>query len=77
MHISFKNNIVMGSRMINKKLALKGGMPVYKFIGNIILTKIQNFLLGTNLAEFHTGYRIYLVKSLQKFQYSSSYHMLI
>ncbi len=61
-----KNNIVMGSRMINKKLALKGGMPIYKFVGNIILTKIQNFLLTTNLAEFHTGYRIYLVKSLKK-----------
>tara|TARA_Y100000590_G_C15593954_1_gene967236 strand:- start:284 stop:1129 length:846 start_codon:yes stop_codon:yes gene_type:complete len=63
---TLKNNVVMGSRMINKKLALKGGMPVYKFIGNIILTRLQNFLLGTGLAEFHTGYRIYLVKSLKK-----------
>ena len=52
--------------MINKKLALKGGMPLYKFVGNIILTKIQNFLLNTNFAEFHTGYRIYSINSLRK-----------
>ena len=46
-------------------MALKGGMPIYKFIGNIILTNIQNFLLNTNLAEFHSGYRIYSVNSLK------------
>ena len=61
-----KHDVVMGSRMINKKLALKGGMPLYKFVGNIILTKIQNFLLNTNFAEFHTGYRIYSINSLRK-----------
>ena len=52
--------------MINKKKALDGGMPIYKLIGNIILTKIQNFLLGTKLAEFHSGYRVYSVKTLKK-----------
>tara|TARA_B100001013_G_C24609919_1_gene442715 strand:- start:25 stop:444 length:420 start_codon:yes stop_codon:yes gene_type:complete len=41
-------------------------MPLYKLIGNIILTKIQNFLLKTKLAEYHTGYRIYSVESLKK-----------
>ena len=65
--ISLKNcDVVMGARMIDKKLALKGGMPLYKFVGNIILTKIQNFLLGTSFAEFHTGYRIYSINSLKK-----------
>ena len=59
-------DVVMGSRMINKKLALKGGMPFYKFVGNIILTKTQNFLLNTKLAEFHTGYRVYKVSSLKR-----------
>lgn len=67
---SFSDNsnsdVVIGSRMIEKKRALKGGMPFYKFIGNIILTKSQNILLGTNLAEFHSGYRIYKVNSLKK-----------
>lgn len=61
-----KNDVVIGSRMINKKKALDGGMPMYKFIGNIILTKIQNFLLDTKLAEFHSGYRVYSVKTLKK-----------
>lgn len=57
---------VFGSRMINKFKALKGKMPFYKFIGNIILTKIQNFLLSTNLHEFHTGFRVYSVKKLKE-----------
>ena len=61
-----KFDVVIGSRMIKKNNALKGGMPLYKLIGNIILTKIQNFLLKTELAEYHTGYRIYSVESLKK-----------
>ena len=61
-----KFDVVIGSRMISKKRALKGGMPVYKLVGNVILTKIQNFLLGSELAEFHSGYRVYSVKSLKK-----------
>lgn len=57
---------VMGSRMLTKGAALKGGMPLYKFIGNKILTRIQNFLLGTALSEFHSGYRVYAVPALKK-----------
>ena len=60
-----KYDVVMGSRMMKKKDALKGGMPFYKLVGNIILTTIQNFLLKTKLAEFHTGYRIYSINSLK------------
>lgn len=62
-----------GSRMIVKKEALKGGMPLYKFIGNIILTKLQNLLLRTSLSEFHTGLRSYKISSLTKipFQHNS------
>lgn len=55
---------VFGSRMLNKKDALKGKMPYYKFIGNIILTRLQNKILGTDLSEFHSGYRAYSVKAL-------------
>nr|MBS0036642.1 glycosyltransferase family 2 protein [Saprospiraceae bacterium] len=55
---------VFGSRMMNKKDALKGGMPYYKFIGNIILTRIQNWILHSNLYEFHSGYRAYSVSAL-------------
>lgn len=55
---------VFGSRMINKKDALKGGMPYYKFLGNIILTKFQNWILKSDLYEFHSGYRAYSVPAL-------------
>lgn len=58
------SEVMLGSRMLNRKSALEGGMPLYKFVGNIILTKTQNFLLNMNLAEYHTGYRAYSVKAL-------------
>lgn len=51
--------VVFGSRMIKKVNALKGKMPLYKFLGNIILTKLQNILLNTRMSEFHSGYRLY------------------
>ncbi|KKU49293.1 hypothetical protein A3H10_01755 [Candidatus Uhrbacteria bacterium RIFCSPLOWO2_12_FULL_46_10] len=50
---------VFGSRMINRSDALAGGMPRWKFFFNIVLTKIGNFFLGTNLTEFHSGFRAY------------------
>lgn len=57
---------VFGSRMINKKNALRGGMPLYKWIGNQILTLIQNKLTSQNLSEWHSGYRAYKVSLLQE-----------
>ena len=59
-------DLVLGSRMMIKKNALKGGMPLYKFVGNIILTKAQNVILGSKLSEFHTGLRAYKINSLAK-----------
>ena len=44
--------------------ALKGGMPLYKFFGNKILSTFQNLLLGTRLSEFHSGYRLYRTQAL-------------
>lgn len=66
---------VLGSRMINKQAALKGGMPFYKWIGNQILTKLQNQILGAHLAEYHTGYRAYRVEALKSipFDLNSNY----
>lgn len=55
---------VFGSRMMDGASALKGGMPLYKFVGNRILTTIQNFVLGSNLSEFHSGYRLYSTRAL-------------
>lgn len=55
---------VFGSRMMVKENALKGGMPRWKFIANIFLTKIENFVLGMNLTEYHSGFRAYNEKVL-------------
>ncbi len=55
---------VFGSRMIDKRAALAGGMPFYKWIGNQILTAFQNRMLRTTLSEFHTGYRLYATRTL-------------
>ena len=63
---------VFGSRMMERLGALKGGMPLYKFVGNKILTTLQNRLLGTKLSEFHSGYRIYSVKMLARIPYRLS-----
>jgi hypothetical protein len=60
---------MFGSRMINKKNALRGGMPYYKFFGNILLTKFQNFILKKNLSEYHTGFRAYRLSFLKKIKY--------
>ena len=59
-------NGVFGTRMWNISSAIKGGMPLYKYFGNIFLTTIQNLILRTNMSEFHSGYRSYKVSSLKK-----------
>lgn len=56
---------VFGSRMIDKKGALDGGMPFYKWIGNQVLTFIQNKLTKQNMSEWHSGYRAYRVDVLK------------
>jgi len=55
-----------GSRMMEKGAALKKGMPLYKYLGNRILTVFENIMLGTRLTEFHSGYRVYSVPALRK-----------
>jgi glycosyltransferase involved in cell wall biosynthesis len=55
---------VFGSRMMDRFGALRGGMPLYKYVGNKILTTAQNALLRTGLSEFHSGYRAYRVEAL-------------
>lgn len=58
-------DIMLGSRIRSREEALKGGMPVYKYIGNRFLTCIENIILGLNLSEYHTGYRAYSKKALK------------
>jgi glycosyltransferase involved in cell wall biosynthesis len=57
---------VFGSRMMDRGAARKGGMPLYKRVGNRILTRIENRMLGTKLTEFHSGYRAYSVAALRE-----------
>ncbi len=59
-------DVVFGSRMILKGGALKGGMPYYKFIGNKILTFLQNRITYQNFSEWHSGYRAYRVSFLSR-----------
>lgn len=56
---------VFGSRMLTKGGARRGGMPVYKFVGNKILTAAENRLAGLQLSEWHSGYRAYLIDALK------------
>ncbi len=56
---------VFGSRMMNPKNALAGGMPYWKFCANIFLTKLENLILQMNLTEYHSGFRAYSKKVLQ------------
>jgi glycosyltransferase involved in cell wall biosynthesis len=68
-------DVVFGSRMIDRQAALRGGMPLYKWVGNQVLTFIQNRVLGSHLAEFHTGYRAYSTKALRRvpFAFNANY----
>jgi glycosyltransferase involved in cell wall biosynthesis len=68
---------VFGSRMMEGHTALKGGMPLYKYVGNRVLTAAQNALLGTRLSEFHSGYRIYSTRALARIPFrlnSNDFH---
>jgi len=58
MIVSGHYDIVLGSRILGG-MALKGGMPFYKYVANRLLTFIQNLALGVKLSEYHTGYRAY------------------
>jgi glycosyltransferase involved in cell wall biosynthesis len=57
--------MVMGSRMLVPGAARRGRMPLYKYVGNRVLTTLQNTLVGTQFSEFHSGYRAYSVAALR------------
>ena len=68
---------VFGSRVLPPFSALKGGMPLYKFVGNRILTWIENLLTGANLSEYHSGYRVYSTAALSSIPFdrnSNDFH---
>jgi hypothetical protein len=57
---------VTGTRMNSQYSALRGGMPFYKFLGNIFLTNFFNFLYKTSFTDCHTGYWIYDLRKIKK-----------
>ena len=57
---------VFGSRMMERGQARAGGMPLYKFVGNRVLSRTQNALTGLKLSEWHSGYRAYRVSALER-----------
>lgn len=64
-------DVVLGSRIIGGG-ALSGGMPLYKFIFNRILTFIQNILMSQKISEYHTGYRAYSREVLESIPYQKN-----
>jgi glycosyltransferase involved in cell wall biosynthesis len=63
---------VFGSRMMVRGAARRGGMPLYKLVGNRILSRTQNALAGSRLSEWHSGYRIYRVSQLEAIRYTAN-----
>jgi glycosyltransferase involved in cell wall biosynthesis len=63
--------VVLGSRILGKG-ALKGGMPIYKYIANRFLTATQNFLVNYKLSEYHTGYRAFDAKVIRAINFNEN-----
>ena len=63
--------VVLGSRILGRG-ALQGGMPLYKYIANRLLTFFQNLLIKAKLSEYHTGYRAYSTNVLKNINYEAN-----
>ncbi|MCB1256221.1 MAG: methyltransferase domain-containing protein [Microthrixaceae bacterium] len=63
---------VFGSRMMTQGGARRGGMPLYKYVGNRILTTFENAVAGADLTEWHSGYRAYSVAALKKLPFQNN-----
>ncbi len=63
-------DVILGSRIRTRKETLTSGMPLYKYISNRFLTIIENLILGQNLGDFHSGFRVYTREVLEKIPYS-------
>ncbi len=63
---------VLGSRMMHRGAARRGGMPLYKFVGNRVLTTFENRVTGRHLSEWHSGYRAYSVSALKEIPFEEN-----
>ena len=64
-------DVALGSRILGTG-ALKGGMPLYKYISNRVLTAIENLLIGQKLSEYHTGYRAFSSRVLRTVNFEAN-----
>jgi glycosyltransferase involved in cell wall biosynthesis len=62
-------DLMLGSRIRTRAETIKSGMPVYKYLANRMLTITENFILGQNLGDFHSGFRVYKRQVLEKIPY--------
>jgi len=62
-------DVMLGSRVRTRRECLDSGMPLYKYLSNRLLTILENLVTGQNLSEWHTGYRAYSRKVLEKIPY--------
>ena len=67
-----KADVVFGSRMKQRGDALKQGMPLWKYIPNLVLTSCENLVFGLRLSEYHTGYRAFHRRVLERVNYQSN-----
>lgn len=65
-------DIILGSRIRTRRETLKNGMPLYKYISNRCLTIIENLVLGQNLGDFHSGFRVYTKEVLEAIPYQKN-----
>jgi len=65
-------DVVLGNRIRSRKEALEAGMPRYKYLSNRLLTILENFILGQNLGEFHSGFRAYSREVLEKIPFEKN-----
>lgn len=63
--------VVLGSRILGNG-ALRGGMPIYKYVANRFLTLVQNLMIGQKLSEYHTGYRAFSGEVLKNIDYMAN-----
>jgi glycosyltransferase involved in cell wall biosynthesis len=65
-------DVVLGSRIRSRREALGGGMPVYKYVSNRLLTAVENLALGQNLGDFHSGFRVYRREVLERIPFEQN-----
>jgi glycosyltransferase involved in cell wall biosynthesis len=62
-------DVILGSRIRTRRETLECGMPIYKYISNRFLTTVENFVMGQNIGDFHSGFRAYTRRVLETVDY--------